>query len=109
VRCAVRCRVQNGLREGKGKTTLPNGVVHAGVYKDGWLDYATKCTLAVPAGAGGGADAGAAGLAIAAGTYEGKLSKDLTFELSKGKKKSSGKVMDFAPLLGAESLLTSQR
>ena len=41
---------ENGLRHGKGLTTLPSGVAHAGVYEKGRLDYSAKCTLTVPEG-----------------------------------------------------------
>ena len=41
---------ENGLRHGKGLTTLPSGVTHAGVYEKGRLDYSAKCTLTVPEG-----------------------------------------------------------
>ena len=41
---------ENGLRHGKGLTTLPSGVTHAGVYEKGRLDYSAKCTLSVPEG-----------------------------------------------------------
>ena len=41
---------ENGLRHGKGQTTLPSGVAHAGVYEKGRLDYSAKCTLTVPEG-----------------------------------------------------------
>ena len=41
---------ENGLRHGKGQTTLPSGVTHAGVYEKGRLDYSAKCTLTVPEG-----------------------------------------------------------
>lgn len=93
---------QDGLREGAGKTTLPNGVVHSGMYKAGWVDFSAKCSLNVPDGAGEESNS------LDEGEHIGVLNKDLTFVLAKSRFGRSSAI-DVVPLLGADSLLTSQR
>ena len=75
-------------------TTLPNGLVHDGMYKAGWIDYTATCSLTVRT----------AVTTLSAGTYVGVLNKDLTFTLAQ-----NGSVLDMMPLLGVDGVLTSRR
>lgn len=71
-------------------------MAHSGVYKGGWVDYSEKCTLTVPDGI-------EAQDTLDPGAHTGTLRKDLYFI---GKRKKSTNLL---PLLGVDSLLTSQR
>ena len=75
-------------------TTLPNGLVHAGMYKAGWIDHTATCSLTVRT----------AVTTLSAGRHIGILNKDLTFKLAQ-----NGSVFDVMPLLGADGLMTSRR
>jgi hypothetical protein len=74
-------------------------LVHSGRYKAGWLDYSTKCTLAVPYGIAADAQLNT----LTAGEHAGVLNKDFTFVLS------NKRTVNVLSLLGADGLLTSQR
>eukprot|EP01043_Picozoa_sp_COSAG02_P053405 COSAG02_NODE_5891_length_3957_cov_2.013738_3_plen_71_part_00 len=70
------------------------------MYKDGWVDYSMKCTLTIPEGLEEQDTLGP-------GTHTGTFRKDLTFILQT--KTMKNKPINLLPLLGADSLLTSQR